>query len=128
MGRSAHCPASPGLALCEAGSMPEAERKAKNEAVFREVNERIGDAAVEFGVPGDATFVCECGDAGCTERVSIPLRRYNQIRGDGRRFVILPGHEDPAVERVVDRSGRFSVVEKIGAAGTTAEQLDPRGD
>jgi hypothetical protein len=106
--------------------MAEAYRKAKNEVVFREVNERIGDAALEFGVPGEASFVCECGDAGCTDMVSITLREYNDIRADGRRFVIVPGHEDPAVERVVAGSDRFSVVEKLGAAGAVADELDPR--
>ncbi len=106
--------------------MPEAQRKAKNEAVFREVNERIEHAAVEFGVPGEATFVCECGDAGCTEMVNITLREYHKIRADARRFAILPGHEDSAVERVVSRTERFSVVEKFGVAGTVAEALDPR--
>jgi hypothetical protein len=107
--------------------MGEAQRKAKNEAVFREVNERIETAAADFGVPGEASFVCECGDAQCTEMVSITLREYHSIRADGRRFAILPGHEDPQVENVVGRTDRFFVVEKVGAAGSVAEALDQRG-
>jgi hypothetical protein len=106
--------------------MGEAQRKAKNEAVFREVNEKIESAAADFGVPGEASFVCECGNAQCTEMVSITLREYHDIRQDGRRFAILPGHEDPAVERVVATTDRFSVVEKVGTAGSVAEALDPR--
>ena len=104
----------------------EAHKKAKNESVFREVNERIEDAAIEFGVPGAASFVCECSDASCTEMVSITLAEYNEIRSSGRRFAIRPGHEDPSIERVVDRTERFSVVEKVGAAGTVADHLDSR--
>ena len=102
------------------------ERKAKNESVFREVNERIGDAAAEFGVPDEASFVCECGDAECTNMVSMTLLEYGDVRSEGRRFAILPGHEDTSVERVVARTDRFSVVEKVGAAGAVAEELDPR--
>lgn len=108
--------------------MVEAQRKAKNEAVFREVNERIEDAAVEFGVPGPASFVCERSDASCTEMVSITLVEYNEIRSSGRRFAILPGHEDPTIERLVDGTERFSVVEKIGEAGVVAGDLDSRDD
>jgi hypothetical protein len=106
--------------------MSEFQRKAKNEAVFREVNERIQSAATEFGVPGEATFVCECGDAECTEMVSMTLREYNEIRADGTRFAILPSHEDPTVEQVVARHERFFVVEKIGSAGAVAQASDPR--
>lgn len=108
--------------------MAEPARKAKNEAVFREVNDRIEDIATEFGVPDEASFVCECGDADCTEMVRMTLREYNEVRQEGRRFAILPGHEDPQVERVVARHGRFSVVEKVGEAGDVAEALDPRDD
>jgi hypothetical protein len=104
--------------------MPQAPRKAKNESVFREVNERIEDAAAEFGVSGPASFVCECGDAACTEMVSITLREYHDIRA-GRRFAILPGHEDPAIERVIARYDRFFVVEKIGVAGAVVDALEP---
>jgi hypothetical protein len=108
--------------------MAQAERKAKNEAVFREVNRQIEDAATEFGVPGEASFVCECGDATCTEMVSLPLSDYRRIRADGRRFAVLPGHEDPTVERVVASTAQYSVVEKVGTAGAIAEALDSEGD
>ncbi len=100
------------------------ERKAKNESVFREVNDRIEDVAAEFGVDGEASFVCECSDADCTDMVSMSLSEYNEVRSTGRRFATLPGHEDPSVERVVARTDRFSVVEKIGAAGVVADELD----
>jgi hypothetical protein len=107
--------------------MAKAERKAKNEVVFREVNERIESAAVAFGVPGEASFVCECGDATCTEMVHLTLSEYGEIRSNGRRFAIIPGHEDPAVERVVGGTRRFTIVEKIGKAGAVAEAVE-RGD
>jgi hypothetical protein len=103
--------------------MGEAQRKARNEAVFREVNERIEEVARDFEVPGQASFVCECGDVDCTEMVSMTLREYNDLRTNRRRFAILPGHEDPSVERVVARTPRFFVVEKTDEAGEVAEEL-----
>ena len=104
--------------------MPEAQRKAKNEAVFREVNERIESVAAEFGVPGEASFVCECGNAQCTEMLSMTLNEYREIRSQERRFAILPGHENLALERVVCSNHRFAVVEKIASGGMLADAPD----
>jgi Icc-related predicted phosphoesterase len=104
--------------------MVEAQRKAKNEAVFREVNERIESVAAEFGIAGEASFFCECGQAACTEMLSMTLREYREIRSEGRRFVIVPGHEDPAFERVVFSNHRFAVVEKNASDGLVAEAPD----
>ena len=46
--------------------MNRAERVGRNEAFFREVNERVRDVNEAFsGLTGRGDFVCECGDAGC---------------------------------------------------------------
>jgi hypothetical protein len=37
------------------------------------------------------------------------------------RYVLIPGHEDEAIERVVEREPEFVVVEKLGKA---REQID----
>jgi hypothetical protein len=39
---------------------------------------------------------------------------------------VLPGHEDPGVEHVVQQTDRFLVVEKEGQAAHEAEESDPR--
>lgn len=101
-------------------------KKAKNQALFREVNERIEDVATEFAVPDEAAFVCECGDARCTEMVALTLSEYVSVRSHGRRFAILPGHEDPTIESLVARYDRYAIVEKTGEAGRIADSLDPR--
>jgi len=55
------------------------ERMAANEALFREVNERIFDATAALadwpwgGASSAIDFVCECGHAECFEQ--IPLTR-----------------------------------------------------
>ena len=74
------------------------ERIGLNEAVFREVNERIEDAGTTL-LPHDQPmeFLCECDDRDCVEKVSATRAEYEAIRAVGTHFVVLPGHEDPGV-------------------------------
>lgn len=100
-------------------------RAAKNEDLFREVNERIrglagSDPAQQF----DA--VCECTDAACREPVALLPAEYEAVRADGARFVVAPGHDSPPIERILEKTDRYWVVEKFGEAEEEAERLDPR--
>ena len=108
---------------------PRAERIGKNEALFREVNERVRDVTAGFGGTfDDAEFVCECGDRGCTARIRVPLRDYERVRGDGALFLIKGGHEIPDVEDVVEEHETYAVVRKrAGDPAALARQADPRG-
>ncbi len=100
-------------------------RAAKNEAVFRDVNERILDAAERFVAEG-LEALCECANATCTSTLQITMTEYGTVRARGNRFAVIPGHEDPAFERVVEHNERFLVVEKRGEAAEVARDLDPR--
>jgi hypothetical protein len=101
------------------------ERAARNQSLFREVNERIRD--ISTSVNGNAIeFVCECCDVDCTEPIQLTLRQYDAIRDHPNRFPVKPGHESHEVERVVERFDRYLVVEKLAAGREVAEQLDPR--
>ena len=102
-----------------------AERAARNEALFREVNERIREASARFEV-SHGEFLCECSDGGCTQTLTMTLDEYETVRSRGNRFAVLAGHEDPAVERIVERKDAFSVVEKTGEAARIAERENPR--
>ena len=104
----------------------QARRNAENESVFREVNEHVEDAHERLGVRGETEFLCECGDPGCTTRVSLTLDEYEELREAGRLFVVRHGHVAPDVERVVGENERFLIVEKTGVAGEIAEKRDPR--
>ena len=42
-------------------------RRARTEALFRDVNERIAESAERFSADS-AEFVCECADPGCAHR------------------------------------------------------------
>lgn len=48
------------------------------------------------------------------------------MRAVSAQFIVLPGHEDPKVERVVFSTERFFVVEKQGVAVNDAKDTDPR--
>jgi hypothetical protein len=102
------------------------ERLAKNEAVFRTVNESIGEQASRFGGLDQYEFICECATAGCFERVALTRAEYESVRQDGKRFFVVPGHQDIQVEFVVETHPTFLVVEKDGPAGEVAEATDPR--
>jgi hypothetical protein len=104
----------------------ESERRALNEALFRDVNERIAETADAFGAK-QTDFVCECADPSCTDRVSVTLAEYERVRARPTTFLLAPGHDQPDIERVVSERGRFHVVEKVHAAvRRTVIRLDPR--
>ena len=103
------------------------ERVAKNEALFREVNERIKHMNQHLDTKDEADFICECGDADCTHPVSLTLAEYEQVRSRGTHFAVVPGHVATDIERVVAHYPRFEVVEKTGAqAAGIAARADPR--
>lgn len=102
------------------------ERLARNEALFREVNERLEELGRRTGTTdGGLDFVCECADESCTERIHLSLPEYEELRSDPTHFAVLPGHE-VSVEHVVADRGRYRIVAKDGAAGALAEETDPR--
>jgi len=106
------------------------ERIGRNEALFREVNERLKELGSSFDVhPETADFVCECGSVSCTEAITMPLAEYERVRENGRTFATITGHELVDVETVVEDHGRWQVVEKHeGGPARLAEAEDPRSD
>lgn len=98
---------------------------AGNETVQREVNE-----AIERGRwPGEeerAAYRCECAQRGCTSMLELTRAQYEELRTHPRRFCVIPGHENAALEDVVGREPGFLLVEKRGEAGRVSEVSDPR--
>ncbi len=104
------------------------ERIGLNEAVFREVNERIEDLAEKFDL-GDRLLdlVCECGDSNCTERISMTRSEYETVRTDSKQFAVFPGHEYHDIEVIVERRSGYDVVRKQDPeAAKMAEVTDSR--
>jgi hypothetical protein len=105
-----------------------ARRVGENEAIYREVNERVAELNERFGIDDERIdFVCECGNGGCIQRIALGRDEYERVRDDPRRFAVVPGHEIPDLEDVVERHGRYVVVEKRpGDPAALAERTDPR--
>jgi hypothetical protein len=107
------------------------ERIARNEALFRQFNERVEDLGDTLDHNGEADalrigFVCECGDLECLEPLELTRAAYEEVRSDAKRFVVAPGHEDMRIARVVARGEGYLVVEKIEEAANVAIEHDPR--
>ena len=71
-------------------------------------------------------FLCECSNNTCLDRITMTIREYEDVRSKGERFALVAGHDDAAIERVVERRDRFDVVEKVGVSRDVARRLDPR--
>jgi hypothetical protein len=106
--------------------MPRSVRKARNQEVFRHVNEAIAEATSRFDLDAEAQadFICECHRIGCTTFVRLPVHFYVLARDDPSMFVVLPGHEDPEYETVVIDQGSYLIVRVMpdineALAGTT---------
>jgi hypothetical protein len=104
------------------------QRVGENEALFRAVNEEVGDLNERLDVVADPlSAICECGSANCTDRLELRAAEYEAVRQEPTWFAIKPGHELPDVETVVERHDHYWVVEKhAGDAARIARSTDPR--
>lgn len=112
----------------DAGSQEEMVRAARNQGLYREVNERIEELNRRFDAALDAgaAWVCECADTDCSQPMELTLGEYEELRSYPDRFAVLSGHVLEGVERVVNAHDDYVVVEKVGAAAQVAAELDPR--
>jgi hypothetical protein len=101
-----------------------------NEAVFREVNERLDELAAEAGGrvgAGPLDLICECGDASCASRLRVDPDDYADARSQPRQFLVHPGHVATDVERIVQKRPGYDLIEKLpGLPAEIAEETDPR--
>jgi hypothetical protein len=102
-------------------------RAARNESLFREVNERIDEVASRLS-PIFTEFMCECADDTCFVYVPLTSEEYSSVRKMGPvYFIVKPGHGQADIERVVGgEADRFEIVEKQDVAAEVAAELDPR--
>jgi hypothetical protein len=100
------------------------ERLARNEAMFREINERL-ESRIQTFRSGEAglSILCECAAPDCADRIRISPDAYAAVRTDGRQFIARPGHERLDIEEIVEANDEYEVMRKRGIAGQVAEQL-----
>jgi hypothetical protein len=101
------------------------ERFARNEELFQEVNRQIEKLEETFGRPETLAILCECSKKRCLEGLEVEPAAYQRVRSNPLLFFLVPGHEDMEVERVIERSAGFLVVQKTGrAAAVVREKTD----
>ena len=90
------------------------DRAAKNEQSFQSYNARRAAIEESGGTPDDepVPFVCECNQPKCWRAIEVPLGEYERAVEAPDRFLVVPGHEDPAVEVVVETRDNFLIVSK----------------
>jgi hypothetical protein len=103
------------------------ERLAKNEALFRAVNERLDEVGDAIPWSKTTDYLCECSAASCMEIIELTNDEYERARSRPTRFVLVPGHQEPDLERVVEENDGFLLVEKAVAVDEIIED-DPRSE
>jgi hypothetical protein len=101
------------------------ERLARNQVLFREVNERLRELLARADLAEMTEFVCECSNPECIETAPLWIAEYERVRSKPNQFVVVPDHDLPQIERVTWACDRYFVVAKTQGA-EYAEKTDPR--
>jgi hypothetical protein len=108
--------------------MPTDARKAQNEVWFRELNERLETRALAQTDSDEMQFeiVCECSREECTERIRVAYGTYEHVRQHPTYFILVTGHLEPSIERLLSVHHGYEIVEKLGLSAAVANADDPR--
>jgi hypothetical protein len=90
-------------------------RLIKNEESFREYNNRRMQQE-PIALDDDIEripFICECGDFNCVQGLITTAAEFVDAHSAPNRFMVLPGHVFPDVERVEARGDGYEIVAKI---------------
>jgi hypothetical protein len=90
---------------------------------LRLANERSAEGSLPCGT---VRVRCECGRADCSETIEMPTAAYEDVRDGALRFLVARDHGVDGVDCLVERRGRFDVVEAFGPAVELTRELDPR--
>jgi hypothetical protein len=103
------------------------ERLARNESLFRDLNEQVELVAKPLDADGHTfEFFCECSNIDCTLKLPMTLETYEQVRSDPTEFLVAPGHDLPEIEDIVRATPDYQVVKKHGPAADLVREQDPR--
>lgn len=113
------------------------QRQIQNEAVFRKLNEQRTESIKTVNkmareedhlnlVDNDDMelhFYCECSDENCHERIVLAASKYESLHKDRKKFILKPGHQSVAIEKVVAKESSYSVVKKYEKPPEHVSQL-----
>jgi hypothetical protein len=72
----------------------------------------VNEAIARDDGQGTTLFLCECGNPACSEALELPADALRHLHAENGLFAVLPGHEIPDVESVVDRHNGYLVVRR----------------
>jgi hypothetical protein len=81
----------------ERGAQHEREaRPARNQALFRAVNEKLRELNEQFAVMTEEFVIaCECADATCVQTLNLSADDYMSVRANPRTFAVLSATSIP---------------------------------
>lgn len=87
-------------------------KRVANQAIFRDVNDRISELNEAFadGLDLDAEVMCECPDLACATLIALPVADYRRVRTKPTWFVVIPEHVDRQLEDVVEAHTEYVIV------------------
>ena len=110
------------------GGVDDRERRlAQNEALFREVNERVEAVAHRLGPASRTSSSASARTPTAPSESCSHWPPTSASASDPKQFVVLPDHYTPEIEDLVVEEDSYWVVRKSGDAGEYVEHLDPRG-
>src|SRR5256885_11517486 len=92
------------------------ERLARNEAVFREVNERIEKLTRDeewLGQSESLEGLCECGNRDCSELLKLSISHYERVRQGPTHFLAVPGPLIPENQEVIATGRSYQVAPTV---------------
>lgn len=100
------------------------ERAGRNEALFREVNDKIAQLEERLDSGNDwLPVICECARPDCAAKIQILTSEYVSVRSHPHRFIVSPGHEQSEIEQAIGEGPNYVIVEKLGAAAEAADEI-----
>ena len=88
---------------------PRESRYAKNQALFRDVNDRIAELSGTCWPGERLQIICECANTGCVDRLDVPLPAYERVRTHPDWFLIEPGHVVEG-EQVIEQHEGYEII------------------
>ena len=93
-------------------AMSREERILQTEEFYRGVN----DVIAQKTPPNGALFLCECANPFCNVTFEMSADDLIILHSTAGYYVILPGHEIPDLEDVVQRQDGYAIVKKRAAS------------
>jgi hypothetical protein len=115
------------------------QRIVDNEVVFRQRNQAIQKGFDELAKIAHEDnqahlidtsdialqFYCECSDENCTKRIAVRPSLYNEVHKHRARFLVVPGHEVPSLEQVLEKTPEYFIIEKFKTPPAHVSKLSP---